>query len=148
MKEAYNLLDGRAVNKDFEKAGGEKYNAWVKLDFDKKTEGGGYRVHQFHENYGYNLERVIERYPLAELKNEAFSEALLQSLRKGNLQEVTWLDQGEKVARFIAADPENRGLRVYDRTLKEITTEMRNSLQGRGGELSKNRVSRSKGMGV
>jgi hypothetical protein len=33
MKEAYNLLDGRAVNKDFQKAEGQKYNAWGKTRF-------------------------------------------------------------------------------------------------------------------
>jgi hypothetical protein len=63
----------------------------VKLDFDNKKESGNYRVHSFHENFGYNLEKIIEKYPLAELKNESVKEALLQSLRKGNLQEVTWV---------------------------------------------------------
>lgn len=150
MKEAYNLLDGRAVNKDFEKGEGKKYNAWVKLDFENKTEGGNFRMHQFHENYGYDLEKIIEKLPLKELSNESVTEALFYSLRKGNLQVVTWIDGDNTVRRFIAADPENRGLRVYDQQMKEITTEIRNCQQRNvnAGELMKKRTGTGKGLSV
>ena len=38
MKETYNLLNGRAVNTDLTNKAGEKYNAWIQLDLEKKNE--------------------------------------------------------------------------------------------------------------
>ncbi len=38
IKEAYNLLHGRAVNKDLVNKEGQKYNAWVQLDLKDKNE--------------------------------------------------------------------------------------------------------------
>ena len=52
MKETYNLLNGRAVNTDLINKAGEKYNAWIQLDLEKKNEQGNYETKQFHQNYG------------------------------------------------------------------------------------------------
>ena len=36
MKETYNLLNGRAVNTDLINKAGEKYNAWIQLDLERR----------------------------------------------------------------------------------------------------------------
>lgn len=144
--EAYNLLDGRSVNKDFEKEDGAKYNAWVKLDFERRTETNNYQMRRFHENYGYDVIKALEKFPIGELLNDQQKEALIKSLQKGNLQEVGFENNGVSEKRFVAADPEFKGLRIYDQSMKEITTELKNGRQL--NVLQKNRVRSEKGLGI
>ena len=40
LKEGYNLMNGRAVNKDLTTKEGQKYNAWAQMDF-KDTDNNG-----------------------------------------------------------------------------------------------------------
>ena len=47
LKEAFNLLQGRAVNKDLTDSEGEKYNAWIQLDFTAKTPMNNYRTRHY-----------------------------------------------------------------------------------------------------
>ena len=51
-KEAFNLLEGRAVNKDLTTKEGQVYNAWVQLEFKDTDAKGNYQVNQYHQNYG------------------------------------------------------------------------------------------------
>src|SRR5665213_398316 len=46
-KEAYNLMDGRAVHKQLENQDGQKYRAWLVLDKENKTENGNYKLHPY-----------------------------------------------------------------------------------------------------
>ena len=59
LKEAYNLMEGRAVNKDLTSREGEVYNAWVSLDFKDTDNNGNFRLNHYHENYGYHLEAAV-----------------------------------------------------------------------------------------
>jgi hypothetical protein len=49
-KEAYNLLEGRAVFKELSNKAGEPYKAWIQLDFDNKDKNNNNEVKQYHEN--------------------------------------------------------------------------------------------------
>lgn len=49
-KEAYNLLDGRTVNKNLVNKDRESYNSWVKLDFNDADANGNFKMKHFHEN--------------------------------------------------------------------------------------------------
>src|SRR5688572_4984314 len=49
-KEAFNLLEGRAVNKDLTTKEGQLYNAWIQIDFKHTDEKGNYQVNQYHQN--------------------------------------------------------------------------------------------------
>ena len=66
-KEAYNLLQGRAVKREMTNAKGEEYQAWMQLDFDNKDEKGNFKVNKYNENYGYELRESIARFPVLEL---------------------------------------------------------------------------------
>ncbi|HNP25090.1 MAG TPA: hypothetical protein PKL37_23640, partial [Panacibacter sp.] len=90
MKETYNLLNGRAVNTDLTNKAGEKYNAWIQLDLEKKNEQGNYETKQFHQNYGYDMVASLQKYPVKELLDEKEKERLVSSLQRGNLQVVTF----------------------------------------------------------
>lgn len=127
LKEATNLLDGRYVHKTFTKENGETYNAWRAVDFTKTDKHGNYEYKQIHENFGYNLDKAIEKV-LGHL-NSTEKGALIQSLEKGNLQAVK--DQnGDRL--YLAADPESgksNKLHMYDQNMKAITTEIQNTSQ-------------------
>jgi hypothetical protein len=67
LKEGYNLLDGRAVNKDLATKDNVKYNAWVQLDFKETDRNGNFNVKQYHQNYGYNMEEALVKIPIKEM---------------------------------------------------------------------------------
>ena len=134
LKEALNLLEGRAVNKDMVNKEGEEYNVWVKVDFSKKNDHGNYEVKRYHENFGYDLEKALAKHPIKELQDQTQTEDLLRSLKKGNLQAVTD-NNGERL--FVAAEPESgksNKVTLYDKNLKEITVEVRNAKQSSKAE--------------
>ena len=44
LKEAYNLLDGRCVYKELVNREGQRYHAWIQLDFRERVESGNYKI--------------------------------------------------------------------------------------------------------
>ncbi len=85
LKEGYNLLAGRAVHKTLTNKKNEKYGAWVQLDFKNTTANGNYQMKQFHQNYGYDLEKVLAKYLIKELSDEQSKKQLVSSIERGNL---------------------------------------------------------------
>ena len=92
-KEAFNLLSNRAVNKDLTNKEGETYNAWVQL---KPAENNGEKKNRdfqiFNENYGYDLKAALLKIPIKEMETPEAEARLMNSLKKGNLQSVTFSD--------------------------------------------------------
>lgn len=131
LKEAFNLLDGRAVLKEL--SGKEvKYKAWIQLDFKEKEENGNYKTKQYHQNYGYDLEASLKTFPIRELQNEQQKERLLLSLQKGNVQSVTMTSGGREQMLFVEANPQYKTITVYDAHMKMLNKEQRNELVEKG----------------
>ena len=122
-KEAYNLLDGRAVHKDLVTKEGQPYKAWIQLDFEKKDTKNNFEVKQFHENYGYDLKAAVGKFAMAELKDSEKEKALMQSLQKGNVQSVTIEKDGNSHKMFIEADPQYKKVNLYDANMKLVAKE-------------------------
>ncbi|MFN8271930.1 MAG: hypothetical protein U0U33_16810 [Chitinophagaceae bacterium] len=120
MKETYNLLNGRAVNTDLINKAGEKYNAWIQLDLEKKNEQGNYETKQFHQNYGYDIVVSLQKYPIKELLEEKEKERLIASLQRGNLQVVIFQLNGSDQKMFIEANPQFKTLNIYDKDMKLV----------------------------
>lgn len=121
LKEAYNMLDGRAVNKMLINKESEKYKAWLQLDFKNNTPTGNYQIKQYHQNYGYNLEKTLSRYPITELQNEKFKESLIRSLERGNLQSATFMVNGKEEKLYISANPAFKSLNAYSSDMQKIS---------------------------
>ncbi|MEO8172588.1 MAG: hypothetical protein ABI581_05880 [Sediminibacterium sp.] len=113
-KQAYNLLQGRAVKKELVNAKGETYQAWIQLDFDKKDERGNHFVNKYNDNYGYDLRGSVAKFPVKELDGGEKENELLRSLERGNAQAVTFDMGGTEQKFFIAANPVYKSLNVYD----------------------------------
>jgi hypothetical protein len=121
LKEAFNLLQGRAVNKDLTNAEGEKYNAWLQLNFEELDLNHNHKMRQFGKHYGYDLEKVLEKYPIRELQLEESKVLLLKGLRRGNLQPVHLLKPNNKVEKmFIEASPQFKTINIYTSVAKAM----------------------------
>lgn len=121
LKEAYNLMNGRAVNKDLTTKEGELYNAWVQMDFKQADAHGNYKLQHYHQNYGYDLEAALARHPIKELSNEQDKDRLIASLQKGNIQSVTFLGEGgSEQKHFVEASPQFKTINVYDSNLQRL----------------------------
>ncbi|WP_026953572.1 hypothetical protein [Algoriphagus vanfongensis] len=127
LKEGYNLLDGRAVNKNLVNKEQEKYNAWVQLDFKDTDNQGNFKLKQFHENYGFNLSKALEKHPIKELQNPEDQSRLMDSLKKGNRQSVTFQLEGGDQKRFIEASPQFKNLNIYDSNQMRTTESQKES---------------------
>ena len=118
-KEAYNLLSGRAVNKDLNNKEGQPYNTWLQLDFQEKDKNDNYKVKQYHQGYGYDLEMVTSKYPIKEQLNPEDKTKMMKSLEKGNLTQVTFAREGGEDKMFIAANPQYKTLDLYNAKMEK-----------------------------
>lgn len=120
MKEAYNLMEGRAVNKDLTNKEGQLYNAWVQMDFKEADTHGNFKLNQYHHNYGYDLENALSKHPIKELENPKYKEDLMDSIKKGNRQSVTFVKDGNEIKQYVEANPQFKTINVYDANMKRI----------------------------
>jgi|GEM_PF-770281 len=126
FKEAFNLMSGRAVNKDLHNKEGQVYNAWVKMDFKQPDDNGNYKMQHYHQNYGFKLEEALAKYPIKELQEETQKARLLSSIRKGNLQSVTLVVDNKETKYFIEANPQFKTINVYNENMQRISNKQEN----------------------
>ncbi|AMR29961.1 hypothetical protein A0256_00280 [Mucilaginibacter sp. PAMC 26640] len=122
-KEAFNLMEGRAVYKQLYTKEGEGYHAWLQLDNGNQTQNGNKEIKRFNENYGFDLNAVLKDKGIKELNTPEGTENLFRSLKKGNAQQVTVERNGEDKKYFIAASPQFKTVDLYDHQMKKIKRE-------------------------
>ncbi|HEX8333919.1 MAG TPA: hypothetical protein VF622_14970 [Segetibacter sp.] len=140
LKEAYNLMNGRAVNKNLTNKEGQMYNAWVQLDFKETDQNGNYRMKQYHQNYGFDLEKVLTNLPIKELSNGQEKSRLIDSLNKGNRQSVTFYENGGEHKQFIEANPQFKSVSVYDASMQRMITKQAKGEKESIGEVNNGKV--------
>ena len=120
LKEAYNLMEGRSVNKDLTNKEGQVYNAWIQMDFKQSEDNGNFKLKHYHQNYGYDLETALSKHPIRELSNEEYKSNLLDSLKKGNLQSATFRINGTDEKHYIEANPQFKTVNIYDSNMQRV----------------------------
>ena len=129
-KEAFNLLSDRAVNKDLTNKEGITYNAWVKL---KPIENNGEKANRdfqiFNENYGYDLKESLSKYLIKEMVNPEAEDKLMNSLKKGNLQSVTFSETNGDLKKFIEANPQYKNINIYNEDGSKIFVKHPNNIE-------------------
>lgn len=128
LKEAYNLLNGRAVHKELTDKQDQKYQAWIQLDFSSKDKHGNYERKQYHENYGFDLKEALSFYPVKELMKEEDMKTLLRSLEKGNVQMVTLETPGKEIKVFIEANPQYKSINLYNGKMERLDQDQRQDM--------------------
>jgi hypothetical protein len=111
-KEAYNLLAGRALQKD---------NVWVQFDLNDKDSSGSYRIKEFHSDYGYDLEKVLSDLRFKELGSDPQTHKLLQGLKEGSREAVAVIKNEREYKCYIEANPHFKTINIYDENSKKIT---------------------------
>ena len=120
LKEAYNLMEGRSVNKDLKTKEGEVYNAWLKLNFKESDGNSNFKLDHYRQNYGYDLEASLGKHSIKELNTPKYKEDLISSLKKGNLQSATFVVAGVESKMYVEANPQFKTVNVYDGNLERI----------------------------
>lgn len=93
-------------------------NIWVKLDFENQNERGDFAFKRFYQNYGFDLETELRKFPIRQLGNEKEKSMLMASLGRGNTQKAT-LETGQSV--LIEADPQFKKVQFYDLDYQKIS---------------------------
>lgn len=134
LKEAYNLMEGRSVNKDLTNKEGQVYNAWIQMDFKQSDDNGNFKLKHYHQNYGYDLEAVLSKHPIRELSNEEYKSNLMDSLKKGNLQSATFQTNGADQKQYIEANPQFKTINIYDGSMQRVDNRQSKKEQQSEGE--------------
>lgn len=113
LKEAFNLMKGRAIHKEMKTPEGQKYQVWLQFDFKEMDEAREYKMKQFHQNYGFDLRETLAKYRIKELDNVESAHALVRSLERGNRQQVTLRNEEKEQKLFIEANPQFKSLNFY-----------------------------------
>jgi hypothetical protein len=123
-KEAFNLLEGRAVQKELKTKENEPYKAWLQLDLGaEKDKNNNYTVQKYSENYGYDLDKALSRFNIKDLADPDAKDKLIKSLEKGNLQQVSSEKDGTTSKHYIAANPQYKTINVYSEQQKIVRRE-------------------------
>ncbi|MBS1524722.1 MAG: hypothetical protein JST19_03675 [Bacteroidetes bacterium] len=117
FKEGYNLMQDRAVFKDFVSKEGEKYSSWVILNAKDTDEHGNCKIKRLKD---FDLKAKLAEYPIKELDNADSKKQLIESLEKGNRPTVTMLFNGKEEKRAIEANPVYRGIKMFDGNQRTI----------------------------
>ena len=122
-KEAFNLMEGRAVHKQLYNLEGQKYQAWLTLDDKNLTDNGNKKIKHYHENYGFDIDKVIAGKGIKELEDPKAKDELMYSLKKGNAQQVTVASEEGDKKYFIAANPQFKTVDLFDQHMKKVKRE-------------------------
>ncbi|UII20797.1 hypothetical protein [Fulvivirga ligni] len=118
-KEMFNLLEGRSVYKLQYNQENQPYKSWLKLNMAQKDGKGNFLVHRYHENWGFNLEKSLNRYPIKELQQEHLKQRMIRSLEKGNLQKVTIAtSSNDEKTLYLMAYPQGRMIHAFNEKMK------------------------------
>ena len=81
---------------------------------------GNHKLQEYHQNYGFQLENALAKYPIKELNQESDKSRLLELLQKGNRQFVTLIQDDKESKFFVEAKPRFKSINVYDSNLQRI----------------------------
>lgn len=113
-REAFNMLEGRAVYKKMFNKEGDPYHQWQEINFNKKDQHGNNELNTHHEKYGFNLEKALMRHPIKELSDPQRTAELIRSLEKGNRPQVTVQIDGKEHKMYLEAAVHDRRVNVFD----------------------------------
>lgn len=122
--QAYKLLSGNSLERDvYTKAengeAAEKKRVWFKLNLDVQDAYGNHPLKKFYPEFKFDLSESINKYPFKGL-TELEKEGMMRVLRNGNLAQADILIGKKSVSVFVSANPQFKGLDVYDKNMSII----------------------------
>lgn len=115
FKEAYNLLNGRAVYKTgLVNKEEERYNAWLQLDFTKADKHGNYKYQKYHDGYGFDVEAKLKERGYKQMAFTGEDNYFVSSVKKGDCVLGTRTVDGNEIKEYVEANPRFKTINVYD----------------------------------
>ncbi|HEY4108597.1 hypothetical protein [Puia sp.] len=112
FKEAFNLLQGRAVFKLLTSRAGIQYSAWIQLNFGEKDKRDNY-VYSYFRGHRFDLEKALGKYVIREMAFEDLRTNLFRSLQRGNLHPVIFEGPEYNGKHLIEANPLLNSINIY-----------------------------------
>lgn len=120
LKEAFNLLEGRAVEKNFTDKDGTLYTTWAKLNFTDRDKWNNYPIIKKNFNLEEKLDKAHAQLTIVECNEPIYKNDLMNSLKRGNVQSVNIRVEGNKEKIFMAVDLAAQGFKYYDKNMSPI----------------------------
>ncbi|WP_316761972.1 hypothetical protein [Pedobacter aquatilis] len=122
--QAYKLLSGNSLERDvYSKSengeASEKKKVWFKLNLDIQDAYGNHPLKKFYPEFKFDLSETIDKYPFKGL-TELGKDGMMRVLKNGNLAQADMLIGKKSVPVFVTANPQFKGLDVYDKTMNII----------------------------
>lgn len=134
-KEAFNLLkygENTAVQKNLFNKKGEKYLSYITLDLKgDKDSKNNYPLKQYHEKYykiePFVLEKAIDELPVPvkELESPVTRDFVLNSLKRGNRQQVTIYNRGIVESGYLMVNAKAGKILTYDSNMQQIISPLK-----------------------
>lgn len=125
LEESYNLLSGRSVYKDKVNKEKQSYNVWEQLDFTAKDKYGNYEIKSYGDRYGFDLEKSISTLPIIfNVEEEKY--LFIDNIKLGHRELVNMEVNGEKVERYVEANPKMKRMDVFDKVDNQLNTNLDN----------------------
>lgn len=129
--QAYKLLCGQSFQKDIfvldldqvDANKNRRVSVWHKLDLKVTDKDGQHPMKLFFPEYGFNLEKTFDKYPIADLQDAEKREAAIKALLYGNLISLKMELAGKAVPVYLSADPEFKCLNVYNAEMHPLKNE-------------------------
>ncbi|MFC4143523.1 hypothetical protein ACFSNA_02575 [Pedobacter mendelii] len=122
--QAYKLLSGNALERDvYTKSENgeatENKKVWFKLNLDVQDAYGNHPLKKFYPEFKFDLSEAIDKYPFKGL-TELGKEGMMKVLKNGNLAQADMLVGKKSIPVFVTANPQFKGLEVYDKSMVVI----------------------------
>jgi len=129
--QAYKLLCGQSFQKDIfvqdlDDLQGNKSKrvpVWHKLDLKVTDKDGQHPMKLFFPEYGFDLVKTFDRYPIVDLQDAEKREAAIKALLYGNLISLKMEIEGKSTQVYLSADPEFKSLNVYNEHMLPFKSE-------------------------
>lgn len=89
------------------------------MSLDVQDAYGNHPLKKFYPEFKFDLSESIDKYPFKGL-TELGKEGMMRVLRNGNLAQADMLIGKKSVQVFVTANPQFKGLDVYDKTMNTI----------------------------
>ncbi len=154
LKEAFNLMEGRSVLKDYvvpkkeDDVNGidKKYSQWNKIDFGNKETNGNYTMKKYAT---YELDTKLSGYHIKDFnENPSVKKEIMDSLHKGNRQVVTVvMPDGKEEKRAYEANPQFKTANKYDNN-QRVKNQSEKPAESVDEDATKKNKGKKKGQGV
>lgn len=114
LKEAYNMLHGRAAYIKKKNTEGKEYYTWDMLDLSDRNKHGNHPILTYGESRGFRMEQELDKMPIKGVSHPDDLKSLHVSLERGNLQHVRFGTGDDVSSLYLAANPKRNRIDIFD----------------------------------